>query len=1370
MSSIIPKNFQDIYVKTITPLISTSANISATNITATNLIVTTATIPNIVLTGSLNARFNSNTLGNLFTTAGNVGINSTSPSAQLDIFSINTYGNIFLGNNQQNRKLVLYDVTGNNTGYFGFGINTNILRYQTSTTADDHVFYASSNELFRIKGTGNIIVAGTTNSVSLSSGNIFSTNISSTNLVATTSTIPNAVFTNITTISLLATTSVSSAGLFSTNATSTNIVGTTSTIPNAVFTNITTVSLLATTSVSSAGLFSTNITSTNIVGTTSTIPNIIHTNITTNTLLATTQVSSSNIYSTNVTSTNIVGTNITSTNIYGTNISTGLLDAGLLRIPGFGRFQISNTNGSGTAFFEVYGTSGQTIPLVICNNNAATTFLTIATNGNISTNFNLDVAGIIDSTSITSGALYSTNITSTNIVGTNSSITNLRINGGIYAGPTNFTTVGGGNLTNLIFYPEAVFDSNVNGFPSKTANSVGNAIALRVRGNDDAVMDFGVNGGSGSWIQTTNYGSYNLNYPLLLNPNGGNVGINTSSPNFTLDIIGSTRAIGTNYVGNPNNTADNLGLFVDGNNNGLGYRLGMVKKNGSPPFFATNNITSYVFTVSNTTDASQIITNSYSTIMTLSTLGNLTITGTSNSVSVSTGNLFATNVSTNTLSATTSLTSGGLMVNGNGQLNMINTGDARINVRDFSGNMISFYQSSTKVGGVTGVAANQSLTLNASSNTNQIFLGSTGNIGIGTTDPSITLSVNGGIQSRTFSTISGTTVQVQGLHLQWNRSGADGESWIINQLGGGTANAGIRFGKSNTANVVTEQMRIQENGNVGINTTAPNYTLDVNGTTRILNNSIGGIYLGSSTGTANFSTFLVSSTGSLEIAIAAGAGSFANNSVPGDIIFRSANDNIFIGTSPTGGNLYLATSGNIGLNNTSPSYRLDVSGTARINTTRGILIGTSADIDSGRMISALNSGLPSGSTSYITLGVSASQNNQAEYAFTYTSTGSVLNCASIGVFGGDVRLNVNRNTVSIGTTTNSTSKLVIYESTGTAPSGIAGSLFIQRGNTGGSSSIVFPAVSNINSDYGFIQYIDSVANAGFTSYNYFGGTGTEVAALLIGCENDGAIGSSGSDSVIISPIGNVAITPKNNTTYISGNVGINNTAPTSTLHVAGTTYFTSSANNAFGFNCTNSTNNSCLVISNSIGQTSFIGQGGSGIAGVYNNNLFLQSPNSTNFFTNSGTNTLFLGTSGNVGINNTAPSGPLQIGSTALFSSNGNLTCTGDVLAYGSISDQRLKTNIETIPPEIAINTVKQLNPVTFNWKENVFNTEKQNKFDSGFIAQEVEAILEHATGEYTHIESGTIYKNLKHERIIPYLLRTVQSLLERVELLENNF
>lgn len=85
---------------------------------------------------------------------GNVGIGTAAPNAPLQF-----------SNAGVNRKIVLYDANNNDHQYYGFGINNNVLRYQTDATSADHVFFAAtgaatSNELFRVRGNGNATLAG----------------------------------------------------------------------------------------------------------------------------------------------------------------------------------------------------------------------------------------------------------------------------------------------------------------------------------------------------------------------------------------------------------------------------------------------------------------------------------------------------------------------------------------------------------------------------------------------------------------------------------------------------------------------------------------------------------------------------------------------------------------------------------------------------------------------------------------------------------------------------------------------------------------------------------------------------------------------------------------------------------------------------------------------------------------------------------------------------------------------------------------------------------------------------------------------------------------------------------------------------------
>lgn len=100
----------------------------------------------------------------------------------------------------------------------------------------------------------------------------------------------------------------------------------------------------------------------------------------------------------------------------------------------------------------------------------------------------------------------------------------------------------------------------------------------------------------------------------------------------------------------------------------------------------------------------------------------------------------------------------------------------------------------------------------------------TGNVGIGSALPPQRLAVAGGIVA-----LAGEPIAVQGAHVQWNRSGFEGETWLLNQNGLGAG--GLRFGQSDAvstgANSVAEWARFDGNGNLGLGTTSPDARLDV---------------------------------------------------------------------------------------------------------------------------------------------------------------------------------------------------------------------------------------------------------------------------------------------------------------------------------------------------------------------------------------------------------------------------------------------------------------------------------------------------------------------------------------------------------------
>lgn len=117
----------------------TSNNIYNTDGTLTGNRIVTQGANTLTFTGTGNTIFNS----------GNVGIGTTTPNAPLQF-----------SNSVVNRKIVLYDTSNNDNQYYGFGINSGTLRYQIAPGAR-HAFFAgvnatTSNELMNINANGNI--------------------------------------------------------------------------------------------------------------------------------------------------------------------------------------------------------------------------------------------------------------------------------------------------------------------------------------------------------------------------------------------------------------------------------------------------------------------------------------------------------------------------------------------------------------------------------------------------------------------------------------------------------------------------------------------------------------------------------------------------------------------------------------------------------------------------------------------------------------------------------------------------------------------------------------------------------------------------------------------------------------------------------------------------------------------------------------------------------------------------------------------------------------------------------------------------------------------------------------------------------------
>jgi hypothetical protein len=143
-------------------------------------------------------------------------------------------------------------------------------------------------------------------------------------------------------------------------------------------------------------------------------------------------------------------------------------------------------------------------------------------------------------------------------------------------------------------------------------------------------------------------------------------------------------------------------------------------------------------------------------------------------------------------------------------------------------------------------------------------------------------------------------------------------------------------------------------------------------------------------------------------------------------------------------------------------------------------------------------------------------------------------------------------------------------------------------------------------------------------------------------------------------------------------------------------------------------------------------------------------------------NSLYNGVTKQLVMNNTV-NGIYYSDSGGLSTGQGFIHCNGlhamfDITAFSTTtsSDKRLKKDIKELTYD---NEILKLNPVSFKWNDK----NKSNSSNVGFIAQEIEEILP------ILVKDGPDdYKTVNYTGLIPYLVKHIQNLEERIKILEN--
>jgi hypothetical protein len=378
--------------------------------------------------------------------------------------------------------------------------------------------------------------------------------------------------------------------------------------------------------------------------------------------------------------------------------------------------------------------------------------------------------------------------------------------------------------------------------------------------------------------------------------NNGNIGIGTATPAYLLDVYSGNQDVARFY-----NNQTTFGLILGSTANTSFTNLLWTTSTGNAQFFKNRSSTSwggadsFNFYTSNGGFAWHPagVTNA----MYLTTSGNLGI-GTSSPATILqvVGTGLGSVGTINIRGAQAHLgftTAGGTFKGWTGYFNSVVHGsDLDLNIK-------------------TGYAGASNIRIGATGDTTQVFISGSGNLGIGTTSPASLLQVggsSGATATPTAITFDNTYRNGVGgntsLKIYLYRSGGETYGFGLNNAAGIEYHAGSSGGSSaNHAfyTETTEKVRINSAGNLGIGTTSPNCPLQV------------------------FSTAATLARFTRDLATDAGFTIGADNN--GTVLSTDGVHVIQIYTNSSE-KVRLDSNGNVGVGTSSPVFKLDVNGTS----------------------------------------------------------------------------------------------------------------------------------------------------------------------------------------------------------------------------------------------------------------------------------------------------------------------------------------------------------------------------------------------------------------------------------------------------------